>query len=129
MAGVSNPQACADACLQVTRELGIKNLKVGIILGDDIQHRLDEIVTDGCELEKIWILENLEKIIKDKLLSANVYFGAFPIVQALKEGADIVITSRTTDTGLTLAPMIYEFEWKQDQFDLMAAGTVRTGIF
>jgi hypothetical protein len=121
--GGVNPQACADACLQVARELGIKNLKVGIILGDDIRDRIDEIVTDGCELKNMDTGEPI-KIIKDKLLSANVYFGAFPIVQALKEDADIVITGRTTDTGLTLAPMIYEFGWKQDQFDLMAAGTV-----
>jgi hypothetical protein len=64
------------------------------------------------------------KTIEEKILSANVYFGAFPIADALKEGADIVITGRTTDTGLTLAPMIYEFGWTQNDFDLMAAGTV-----
>ena len=62
--------------------------------------------------------------VKDKLLSANVYFGAFPIVEALQNGADIVITGRTTDTGLTLAPMIYEFGWEKNNYDLMAAGTV-----
>ena len=62
--------------------------------------------------------------VKDKLLSTNVYFGAFPIVEALKRGADIVITGRTTDTGLTLAPMIYEFGWKNTDYDLLSAGTV-----
>ena len=62
--------------------------------------------------------------IKNGLLSANVYFGAFPIVEGLRKGADIVITGRTTDTGLTLAPMIYEFGWSDNNFDLLSAGTI-----
>jgi len=71
-------------------------------------------------------METGESIInyKDKMLSANVYFGAMPIVEALERGADIVITGRTTDTGLTLAPMIYEFGWDKKNYDLMAAGTI-----
>jgi len=63
-------------------------------------------------------------IIRGRLQSANVYFGAWPIVEALGKGAQIVITGRTTDTGLTLAPMIYEFGWKRDDWDKLAAGTV-----
>jgi hypothetical protein len=62
--------------------------------------------------------------IRDRLISANVYFGAAPIVEALRQGAQIVITGRTTDTGLTLAPMIHEFGWRPDDFDLLASGTV-----
>jgi hypothetical protein len=121
--GGVNPQACAEACLQVAKEMGIDKLKIGIVIGDDIKNRIDDIVSSGCEL---FNMDNGEPIvkIKDKLLSANVYFGAFPIVEALKQGADIVITGRTTDTGLTLAPMIYEFGWNDDQFDLLSAGTV-----
>jgi hypothetical protein len=63
-------------------------------------------------------------VIKDKVLSANVYFGAKPVVDALKQGADIVITGRVTDTGLTLAPMIHEFGWDLGDWNKMAAGTV-----
>ena len=121
--GGVNPLACAESCLQVAKEIGIEKLKIGIVLGDDIKDRIDEIVISGCELKNMDNDESIIKI-KDKLLSANVYFGAFPIVEALQKGADIVITGRTTDTGLTLAPMIYEFGWKADQFDLLAAGTV-----
>jgi hypothetical protein len=121
--GGVNPQACAEACLQVAKEIGIDKLKIGIVIGDDIKNRIDDIVSSGCELFNMDDGESIVKI-KDKLLSANVYFGAFPIVEALKRGADIVITGRTTDTGLTLAPMIYEFGWNDDQFDLLSAGTV-----
>ncbi len=121
--GGVNPQACAEACLQVAKEVGISGLKIGIVVGDDLKNRIDEIISSGCELLN---MDNRVSIlsIKDKILSANVYFGAFPIVKALQLGADIVITGRTTDTGLTLAPMIYEFGWGEYQFDLLAAGTV-----
>ncbi len=53
-----------------------------------------------------------------------MYFGAKPIVEALKKGADIIVTGRVTDTGLTLAPMIYEFGWDFEDYDKMATGTV-----
>lgn len=121
--GGVNPLACAEAVIHVAKELNIKDLRVGIILGDDIRERIDEIISEGCELDNMDTGESI-KVVKDKLLSANVYFGAFPIVEALNQGADIVITGRTTDTGLTLAPMIYEFNWKKEDYDLLSAGTV-----
>ena len=96
---------------------------MGVILGDDIKDRLNEIVVSGAELNNMDTGESI-KIVKDKILSANVYFGAPPIVEALQSGAEIVITGRTTDTGLTLAPMIYEFGWSKYDYDLLAAGTV-----
>lgn len=121
--GGVNPLACANSVIKVADELGIKNLKIGIVLGDNILDRLDEIIYSGAELKN---METGEPIIsvKDKLLSANVYFGAFPIVEALQQEADIVITGRTTDTGLTLAPMIYEFGWNKNDYDKLSAGTV-----
>ncbi len=121
--GGVNPIACAEAVINVAKELKIKDLKIGVIIGDDINSRIDEIISSGCKLNNMDTGESV-KSIKDKLLSANVYFGAFPIVEALKQEADIVITGRTTDTGLTLAPMIYEFGWKKDDYDLLSAGTV-----
>jgi hypothetical protein len=121
--GGVNPTACAEAVMLVAEELNIKDLKIGIILGDDIKERIDEIISAGCELNNMDTGESVRDI-KDKLLSANVYFGAFPIVEALKREADIVITGRTTDTGLTLAPMIYEFDWKKEDYNLLSAGTV-----
>jgi len=121
--GGVNPVACADAILEAAMNLDIGKLDVAVVLGDDIKDCLDEIIEKGCDLNNMETGEPIS-LVKDKLLSANVYFGAMPIVEALKRGADIVITGRTTDTGLTLAPMIYEFGWNQNDYDLMAAGTV-----
>jgi len=121
--GGVNPVACADAILEAAMNLDIGKLDVAVVLGDDIKDCLDEIIQKGCNLNNMETGEPIT-LVKDKLLSANVYFGAMPIVEALKRGADIVITGRTTDTGLTLAPMIYEFDWNQNDYDLMAAGTV-----
>ncbi len=121
--GGVNPIACADAILEVAMNLDIKKLDVAVVLGDDIKDCLDEIIQKGCDLKNMETGEPIT-LVKDKLLSANVYFGAAPIVEALKRGADVVITGRVTDTGLTLAPMIYEFGWDMKNYDLMSAGTV-----
>ena len=118
--GGVNPVACSEAIVATARKLGIKKLKVGVVLGDDILGRIDEL---GIDLRNMETGESMNSI-RSRLQSANVYFGAWPIVEALKQGAQIVITGRTTDTGLTLAPMIYEFDWKKDDWDKLAAGTV-----
>lgn len=121
--GGVNPTACAYAILEVAKNMNLKNLKVAVVLGDDIKNRIDELISAGVLLNNMETGEPITKI-KDKILSANVYFGAFPIVEALKQDADIVITGRTTDTGLALAPMIYEFGWSKNDYNLLAAGTV-----
>lgn len=122
-AGGVNPKACKDAILKVAKEAGVSGLKIAVVDGDDILPNLDELIEKGHSLN------NMEsgapiKSVKDQLLSANVYFGCRPIVEALEKGADIVITGRVTDTGLTLAPMVYEFGWDFDNYDLMATGTI-----
>jgi hypothetical protein len=121
--GGVNPLACADAIMEKSLELNLPKVDVAVVLGDDILHGIDDIISAGCELNNMETGESIADY-KDKLLSANVYFGAFPIVDALKKGADIVITGRTTDTGLTLGPMIYEFGWSDDNYDLLSAGTI-----
>jgi hypothetical protein len=121
--GGVNPAACSDAILGVAKKSGLRNLKIGIVLGDDILDRIDELLAEGAELKNMETGEHLSAI-RARLTSANVYFGAWPIVQALRQGAQIVITGRTTDTGITLAPMIYEFGWKEDEWHKLAAGTI-----
>jgi hypothetical protein len=121
--GGSNPIACRDAIFECSKKLGIKDLKIGVVTGDDILNKIDEFYTTGIDLKNMETGESSARI-KDKFISANVYFGAAPIVEALKYDTDIVITGRVTDTGLTLAPMIYEFGWEKDDWNKMAAGTI-----
>lgn len=121
--GGVNPVACAEGILNVARRLGIRQLRIGVVMGDDILDRIDEFAAMGIDLSNMETGEPLGAV-RDMLQSANVYFGAFPVVEALKGGAQIVITGRTTDTGLTLAPMIHEFGWSSSDWDKLAAGTV-----
>lgn len=121
-AGGVNPAACRDAVLEVARREGIE-VKIATVAGDDIMPRLDDYLARGVELKNMETGEPLAAI-RDRVQSANVYFGAFPVAEALDRGAQIVITGRVTDTGLALAPMIYEFGWKRDDWDKLAAGTI-----
>jgi hypothetical protein len=121
--GGVNPLGCSEAILAVSRKLGVNNLRVGVVSGDDILDRIPHLRSQGIELKNMETGESLEHVL-GRLESANVYFGAWPIVQALQKGAQIVITGRTTDTGLTLAPMIYEFGWSETDWDKLAAGTI-----
>lgn len=122
-AGGVNPNACKDEILKVAKEQGYTGLKVAVVDGDDILDNIDELIADGHELKNMDDGRPISTI-KDQLLSANVYFGCQPIVEALAKGADVIITGRVTDTGLTLAPMIHEFGWEYDDFDKMAVGTI-----
>ena len=122
-AGGVNPRACKDAILEVANELGISGLKIAVVDGDDILPGLDDLIADGHTLNNMETGEPIVSV-KDDLLSANVYLGCRPIVEALEKGANIVITGRVTDTGLTLAPMVYEFGWDLNDYDLMATGTI-----
>ena len=121
--GGVNPIACRDAIFEVARKQRVRGLKIGVVMGDDILGSVEALQRKGVSFENMDTGQSFDTL-SAKILSANTYFGAWPIVEALRQGAQIVITGRTTDTGLTLAPMIYEFDWKHDDWDLLAAGTV-----
>ncbi len=121
--GGINPEGCRDAIFKCARKKGIKGLRIGTVLGDDILGRLDDLARRGIRLNNMETGEPVGTL-GHKILSANVYFGARPIVDALAQGAHIVITGRTTDTSLTYAPMIHEFGWSWTDWDRLAAGVV-----
>ena len=122
-AGGVNPGACKDALLEVLAKHNHPEIKVAVVDGDDILDNLNELIDAGHTLDNMETGEPIESV-KERLLSANVYFGSKPVVEALERNADIVITGRVTDTGLTLAPMIYEFGWSFEDYDKIAAGTI-----
>jgi hypothetical protein len=121
-AGGVNPTACKDAVLDVAKRQGIQ-VKIATVAGDDIMDQLDKFLARGIELKNMDTGEPLAAV-RANVQSANVYFGAWPVVDALSQGAEIVITGRVTDTGLALAPMIHEFGWKADDWNRLSAGTI-----
>ena len=123
-AGGVNVEGCANAVREVARELGLSGkVRIGIVTGDDIMSRIDQLLERGMELRNMDTGERLATV-RDRIQSANAYLGAWPMVAALNGGAQIVITGRATDTGLTLAPMIHEFGWAADDWNRLAAGTI-----
>ena len=121
-AGGVNPAACAAAVAEVVDRLGLK-VSVATVAGDDIMDRLPDLIGAGHHLVNLADGEAIDDHL-DRIQSANVYLGAFPIAEALSAGADVVITGRVTDPSLVLAPLIHEFGWTVDDYDKLAAGTV-----
>lgn len=117
-AGGVNPLACAREVRRLAPEL-----KVAAVLGDDVFARIDEFLAKGYELRNLDTAEPIAAV-RDRLLSANAYLGAFPLAQALATGADVVVSGRCADAALALAPMIQRFLWQETDWDLLAAGCV-----
>jgi hypothetical protein len=117
-AGGVNPTACARAVLAAA-----PGLKVAVVHGDDVFDRIDDFLGKGYEMLDMDTGAAISTIRK-QILSANAYIGAFPLAEALDTGADVIIAGRSTDTALTLAPMVHTFGWKADDWDRLAAGTI-----
>lgn len=121
-AGGMNPTGCRDAVSAILQAAGYGGrLKIGVVTGDDIMPRLAEFLDGG-----ILFLDEASPLFDNRthVRSANVYFGAFPIAEALCHGADIVITGRCNDAALALGPMVREFNWSADDWDKISAGTI-----
>lgn len=122
-AGGVNAQACLEAAGEVVQNLGLSGVKIATVTGDDILHRIDELQAVGENFTNMDTGAYWSEV-RNKVSSANVYLGAAGIVEALDQGADIVICGRVTDPALVLGPMIHEFGWQFDDFNKLAAGTV-----
>lgn len=123
-AGGVNPAACASAVKAVAEKCGAGGkLRIGVVTGDNLLDRLDELLAAGHALANMDTGAALTTV-RDKVLSANAYIGSQPIVEALAKGANVVITGRSTDTALTMAPLRHEFGWGEKSWDQLAAGIV-----
>ena len=117
--GAANPESAAKVCVEIAKKAGIKGLKIAAVLGDDVLSRIDKY-----QDAQVWETKRPLKELAGEVVSANVYLGADPIVEALKGGADIVITGRVADPAIFIAPLIHEFGWKKDDWDMLGKGTL-----
>jgi hypothetical protein len=125
-AGGLNPVECARQCQNILRKAAITKLKVAAVSGDDVLPiLLEDMRGDPREI----LFPNLEtgasiRSIQDRLVTANAYLGAAPLVEALQRGADLVITGRVADPSLTVAPCVAHFGWNLDDYTRLAGATV-----
>ena len=121
-AGGVNPLECKKRILDIAEKLNI-DIKVATIVGDDIFHDMEKLIQQGVSFQNLDDKRNIKEVFEN-VCSANVYIDSFNISKALELGADIVLAGRVSDPGLVLGPCIYEFGWRKDDYDLLAAGTV-----
>jgi hypothetical protein len=115
--GAANPLAAAAEVRAIARSLGLEGLKIAAVTGDDVLDTVragDYLDDTGQPVSRFG----------ERLLSANAYLGAQPLVAALAGGADVVITGRAADPALVLAPLIHEFGWAMDDWDRLGRGTL-----
>ncbi|AWM80235.1 ABC transporter substrate-binding protein [Gammaproteobacteria bacterium ESL0073] len=116
--GSANPRAAAKVTAEIAKSLGAKSLKIAIIEGDDVY---EAVVSQDLTLDE------LKKPVSQcgkKIVSANAYIGAEPMVEALNNGADIVIAGRVSDPSLFLSIMMHEFNWNASDWDHLGKGTI-----
>ena len=119
-AGGLNPSGCADAVAQVADRLGL-HPRIAYVEGDDLLDRLPELRAAGHDLAN---LDTGEPFGARRALTANAYLGCFGAAEALRRGADIVITGRTTDAAVVMAPAAWWHGWSPTDWDALAGACV-----
>ncbi len=127
-AGGLNPAGCADACRRALASADLSaaerdQMRVAHVEGDDILDRLGEIQAAGEELRHLDRDVPLRDLGED-ILSANVYLGAFGIVEAMRNGAGVVVTPRVTDASVVVGPAAWNFGWGREDYDQLAGAVV-----
>lgn len=116
-AGGVNPIACAEALQRLAEAEGLE-LRIAVVEGDDALSRIEDFRAEDVRDT------HSGQPLPAKVMSTNAYLGALPIVEALKHGAQVVITGRCVDSALPLAALMYEFGWSEQDYDLIAAGSL-----
>lgn len=129
-AGGLDPEACGRACVDVLRAAKLSRLKVAVVTGDDVLASMkggsgfqpldQQAATLFSHLDTSAPLSS----IADRLVTANAYLGAGAIADALRAGADIVITGRVADPSLTVGPCLAHFDWAATDYNRIAGATV-----
>jgi len=116
--GAANPREGARVIAATARRLGVGGLKIAAVLGDDVL----DLVRRG----DYPVAETGGRVsdLGDAVIAANAYLGAERVVEALRNGADVVITGRVADPSLFVAPAIHEFGWPWEDWDLLGQATV-----
>jgi Acyclic terpene utilisation family protein AtuA len=122
-AGGANPRACAEKIAELALELGISGIKIACVLGDNIEDDIDHLIELGVPFANMDTGEDLTAV-RERLTHACVYTGCEGIVEALQQGADIIVCGRVTDIALYLGPLIYEFGWSPDDWQRLGMATV-----
>jgi hypothetical protein len=122
-AGGLNPLGCARACLEALQQAGCTGRTVAAVSGDDVLALLQSPQADGEGLRNLDTGRPIAEV-RQRLMTANAYLGAQPIVEALARGADLVIAGRVADPSLTVAACVYRFAWPEDDWDRLAGATV-----
>ena len=121
-AGGVNPEVCKSKLIDISKKLNV-DIKIAIIKGDDILSDVDSLLANGVDFENMDNGDDFQKI-KNKVYSANAYIDSFSIAKALETGANIVLAGRVSDPGLVVGPAIYEFNWKETDYDKIATATL-----
>ncbi|GAB3279402.1 acyclic terpene utilization AtuA family protein [Parasphingorhabdus pacifica] len=121
-AGGLDPQACAEAIRELGGKLGLAP-KVAYVDGDDVLSRLDDFIAGGCGLINADTGERFTDF-GAAPVTANAYLGGSPIAEALRRGADVVVTGRITDAALVTGPGMWHFGWDSGDLDELAAAVV-----
>lgn len=117
--GAANPEAALNLVKKIAEEQKLNGIKIAAVYGDDITENLEEYMNYK-------LMDSNKKLnkLEGNIISANAYLGIEGILKALNNGADVVITGRVADPSLFLAPMVYEFGWELDNYNLLGQGTM-----